>query len=107
MSARSWIRKLFARTPRKPQARRVFQVDAGVQAVFANLTITNGNAVFGSGGEISNSGTLTVSGSTLSANHAGSYGGGIYNNNGMLTCVAAPSPPTTPASAAGSPTAVR
>src|SRR5262249_24314371 len=67
-------------------ASRVFQVDAAVQAVFANLTITNGNAdssPFGGGGIYTNFGTVTVSGSTLSGNHAdnsGDGGGGIFTN---------------------------
>jgi hypothetical protein len=71
-------------------ASRVFLVDAGVQAAFANLTISNGS-ISGSGGGIYNSGTLTVSNCTLTGNFAaedginGGGGGGIANNSGALT----------------------
>jgi hypothetical protein len=63
-------------------ASRVFQIDAGVSAELDGLTIANGR-VTGSGGGISNSGTLTVAGSTLSGNSA-TNGGGI-SNGGTLT----------------------
>jgi hypothetical protein len=60
---------------------RVFLVDSGVQATLANLTITHGNATGafpdGNGGGIYNSGTLTVTNSTLRANSARVLGGGI------------------------------
>jgi CSLREA domain-containing protein len=71
-------------------ASRVLQVDAGVQASFAHLTITHGRVtgfgIDGAGGGISNSGTLTLTDSTLSANSASSTsnGGGIVNA-GTLT----------------------
>jgi hypothetical protein len=72
-------------------ASRVLQVDGGVQATLAHLTITHGK-VQGSGsaaygGGIFNSGTLTVVGSTISASSAiqtSAQGGGIYNS-GILT----------------------
>ena len=73
----------------------VFEVDSGAEGVLTGLTITGGNA--GAGGGIYNSGTLTVSSSTLSANSAyagfdndedfpgiSGCGGGIYNS-GTLT----------------------
>jgi streptogramin lyase len=68
----------------------VFTVNSGVQATFAHLTITRGNADTGSaGGGIYNAGTLTVTNCTLSANHSDysfSGGGGIYNV-GTLTVI--------------------
>jgi hypothetical protein len=67
-------------------ASRVLQVDAGVQATLAHLTITHGRRTTYpdlSGGGISNQGTLTVTGGTLLANSAG-VGGGIFNA-GTLT----------------------
>jgi hypothetical protein len=59
----------------------IFLVDSGVQATFAHLTITRGNADYSSGGGIYNVGTLTVANCTFSANHAdgSASGGGIYN----------------------------
>jgi hypothetical protein len=74
-------------------ASRVFQVDAGVRAAFANLTIADGNAdgnagTFGGGGIYNIGGMVTVSGSTLSGNTAdrsGFGGGGIFNDSGTLT----------------------
>jgi predicted outer membrane repeat protein len=69
-------------------AHRIFQVDAGVHAELDGLSITDGTETnsFGisDGGGIYNSGTLTVSASTLSGNSAGNSGGGIYNA-GTLT----------------------
>ena len=69
-------------------ASRVFQVDEGVTASITGLTISGGRAI-GNGGGVSNSGTLTMTGCTVSGNTAvygagTSYGGGIYNN-GTLT----------------------
>jgi predicted outer membrane repeat protein len=75
-------------------ASRVFQVDAGVQANLAHLTITHGHANgldinSSSGGGIFSFGTLTVSGCTLTANSAtgtgGALGGAIYSSGGILT----------------------
>lgn len=61
----------------------VFTVGSGVIAAsISNLTIANGNAT-GNGGGILNSGTLSISSSTLRGNSA-CNGGGIYNS-GTLT----------------------
>ncbi|NEO55453.1 MAG: DUF4347 domain-containing protein [Okeania sp. SIO3B5] len=62
---------------------RVFHVleDAALQ--LENLEITRG-FVNNRGGGISNSGTLTISDSTISGNSASSFGGGVYNR-GTLT----------------------
>jgi predicted outer membrane repeat protein len=75
-------------------ASRVFEVAAGTQVTLTGLTISNGLAAGADGGAILNSGTLTVSGSTLSGNSTtdrwkgnnnfGGHGGGIYNS-GTLT----------------------
>ncbi len=79
-------------------ATTVFTVASGVTgAVIGNLNITDGGnsqAQYAYGGGISNSGELTVTGSTFSGNSAfnpatpgyGSGGGAIYNtNSGVLT----------------------
>ena len=65
-------------------ASRVFQVDAGAQAVLKGLTVRNGNLGSSSatGGGINNNGTLTLSNSVLSGNSA-LDGGGICNNGTM------------------------
>jgi hypothetical protein len=64
---------------------RVLAVDSGVQATLEHLTISHGNVPgTNSGGGILNTGSLTVSQSTLSANSA-FYGGGIDNDRGTLT----------------------
>ncbi len=60
----------------------VFQVGGDVTATFAGLTISGGSATYGGG--IDNSGTLTVTDSTITNNYAGNGGGGI-ENTGMLT----------------------
>ncbi len=61
---------------------RIMSVNSGVTATLENLTITGGNAGSeSSGGAILNSGTLTLTNSTLSGNSAGGSGGGIYNAN--------------------------
>ena len=62
---------LTVRAAATPQsaAYGVFAVNSGVTASIGNLTIANGNAP-GSGGGIANSGTLTVTNSTLSGNSA-------------------------------------
>ena len=55
------------------------EVNSGVTATLENLTITGGNAASeGTGGAIFNSGTLTLTNSTLSGNSAND-GGGILN----------------------------
>ena len=56
---------------------RIFTVMAGVEVSISGLTITGGRA--GSGGGISNSGTMTLTDCTISGNSAG---GGIFNFSG-------------------------
>ena len=63
---------------------RILEVNSGVTATLENLTITGGNAGDSAGGAISNSGTLTLTNSTLSGNSAFNGGGGI-DNSGTLT----------------------
>jgi hypothetical protein len=60
----------------------VLSVSSGVTATLSGLTISNGSA---GGAGIDNSGTLTVTGSTIDDNHSGFYGngGGIYNAGRM------------------------
>ena len=60
----------------------MFTVNSGVTATLTALTIQHGNTA-NNGGGINNSGTLTVTNSTVSANSANN-GGGI-NNSGTLT----------------------
>ena len=60
----------------------VFQVDFGVIATLSGLTIANGLAT--NGGGIDNSGTLTLTDSTVENSNASNDGGGI-ENSGMLT----------------------
>jgi CSLREA domain-containing protein len=60
---------------------RILLINAATVAI-SGLTLTNGNTP-GDGGAILNGGTLTLSNSTLSGNHA-TYGGGI-SNQGTLT----------------------
>jgi len=63
---------------------RVFTVNSGMKAALDHLVIASGNCGSGcTGGGIYNTGTLTVTNSTLSGNSA-NYGGGIYNA-GALT----------------------
>jgi len=64
----------------------VFTVDGGANASFCGLTITEGGGS-GSGSGILNSGTLTVSNSTLSDNFTSGNGGGIDNNYGATLTV--------------------
>ena len=63
----------------------VFNVNSGVNATIAGLTIRDGQAV--SGGGINNTGTLTVANSTISGNEASLMGGGIYNYTGGTVTV--------------------
>jgi hypothetical protein len=77
-----------------PYASRVFEVAANTTVALSGLTISNGNGWVSpsrppgsSGGGILNHGTLTVSGCTISNNHAQApnvVGGGIYSD-GTLT----------------------
>ena len=60
---------------------RVFSVSIGVTATLNSLIITQGLVSGANGGGIYNSGTLTITNSTLSGNTA-DRGGGIYNNTG-------------------------
>ena len=62
---------------------QVFNVNTGATASLYGLTIEQGNAALSNGGGIVNSGTLTVSNSTVYHN-AAANGGGIYNG-GILT----------------------
>jgi len=62
---------------------QVFDVNSGVTAFLDGLTIENGNFPGLSGGAIENSGTLTISNSTLRGNSA--YFGGAIDNAGTLT----------------------
>ena len=78
-------------------ASRVFEVDAGTTAAISGLTITGGWAAYGGG--IVNSGTLSVTNSTLAndsaigdpvdpvglANGSASFGGGGIYNSGTLS----------------------
>jgi Chlamydia polymorphic membrane protein (Chlamydia_PMP) repeat len=63
-------------------ATEVIHVSPETTVGIAGLTIENGAALFGGG--INNSGTLTLTDSTLSANASPYYGGSIYNS-GVLT----------------------
>ena len=71
---------------------QVFSISSGVTATISGVTIENGIACFGGG--IFNSGTLTVTNSTLSRNssscntmppNSSFYGGGIFNYFATLT----------------------
>ena len=64
----------------------MFQVDSGVTATISGLTISGGSST-GNGGGIDNSGTLTISDSSVANNQVTGFsgnGGGIYNG-GTLT----------------------
>jgi CSLREA domain-containing protein len=61
--------------------RGVFRINFGAAVSISAVTIQSS----GESG-ISNSGTLTVTNSTVSGNSA-AYGGGIYNNTGILTLI--------------------
>jgi fibronectin type 3 domain-containing protein len=52
-------------------------IDSGSTASIDGLTIANGHSTYGGG--ISNTGTLTITNSTVSDNFASEYGGGIFN----------------------------
>jgi len=59
---------------------RVFYVNSGVTATLDSLIITKGTDINGGGGIYNDSGTLTVTNSTLSGNSStSSSGGGIFN----------------------------
>ncbi|MBF8284782.1 MAG: hypothetical protein HW378_3697, partial [Anaerolineales bacterium] len=56
---------------------RIFQILSGNVVTITGVTIKNGNS--GYGGAIYNSGTLTVTNTTLTGNKSGVWGGGIKN----------------------------
>jgi hypothetical protein len=60
----------------------ILQIDSGTVAI-SGLTLTNGNLANDAGGGIANGGTLTLSNCTLSGNTA--YAGGGIFNGGTLT----------------------
>jgi hypothetical protein len=63
---------------------RVFFVNSGANLTIDSITIRNGSATGGNfGGGINNSGTVTITNSTITNNSAG-FGGGI-NNSGTVT----------------------
>ena len=62
---------------------RVVQVAAGASLTLNHLTIANGSNPGATGGGIDNSGTLTITNSTLSGNSA-DWGGGIYNRGTLI-----------------------
>jgi hypothetical protein len=64
-------------------ASTVFAVPSGVTAAISGITIEDGLSSGGSG--IDNSGTLTLTASTISNNSSSSHGGGIFNNDGTVT----------------------
>jgi hypothetical protein len=68
----------------------VVSISSGVSVTMKAVTITGGSAEVcfdsgcsGSGGGIDNSGTLTLKGSIVSANHSAGTGGGITNSGTM------------------------
>jgi hypothetical protein len=65
---------------------RVLYVNSGANVSINNVTIANGNIVSAIGGGLYNSGTLTLTTSTISGNTA-DYGGGI-GSDGTLTLTA-------------------
>jgi hypothetical protein len=65
---------------------RVFSVASGAVVSISGITITGGNPAGGSGGGISNSGTLTIISSRVDGNRAVN-GGGIYNGTGSTLTV--------------------
>ena len=69
-------------------ASRVFQVGPGVTASLSGLTITGGAVTSGSGGGLSNDGTVTLTGCTISGNSAPGEAGGLYNDGtaSLLNC---------------------
>jgi hypothetical protein len=63
----------------------VFNIASGVNAAILGVTITSGDAGSrGDGGDIYNSGSLTLTGDTISSGFA-ELGGGLYNNGGSVT----------------------
>ena len=67
---------------------RIFNVTAGAEVAISGLTISGGRVAAENGGGIANSGTLTVTSSTLNGNAVGGFGGsrgGGIANSGTLT----------------------
>src|SRR5580658_5561492 len=65
----------------------VFSITTGVNVAISNVTITLGYAGSrGNGGDIYNSGTLTLSNDTVSSGSA-ELGAGLYNNGGSITII--------------------
>jgi predicted outer membrane repeat protein len=64
---------------------QIFNVASNITVFLNSLTITNGyiGTILGTGGGISNDGTLTLNQCTLSGNSAYNDGGGIYNDYTM------------------------
>jgi hypothetical protein len=68
----------------------IFTVNGGLTVSISGLTIANGSNSsrdYGVGGGISNSGTLTISNSTITGNTAPGYasaGGGIFNEGTLI-----------------------
>jgi VCBS repeat-containing protein len=62
---------------------RIFRVTSGSVVSISGITITNGNFPAGTGGGILNSGTLTITGSTISGNSADFRGGGVFSNTNL------------------------
>jgi CSLREA domain-containing protein len=65
-------------------ADRVFDVAAGVSAVFEGITIRNGSVPTGAaaGGGVSNDGSVTFRNTTISGNSVGASGAGVRNSAG-------------------------
>jgi hypothetical protein len=62
----------------------IFTIDSGITVAIQNITVRNGSSS-ADGGGIVNSGTLTISNSTLSGNFSSSNGGGLANFSGAVT----------------------
>lgn len=66
---------------------RVLSITTGTNVTLSRLNVSNGNGNGGDGGAIHNSGTLTLTDSTLTGNAAPSlysHGGGIYNQGKLI-----------------------
>jgi hypothetical protein len=62
------------------QASQIFQILAGGSATISDLTLAHGAARAGSGGAITNAGTLALARVQLTGNAAKIQGGAVYNN---------------------------
>ena len=62
-------------------ARRLFNVNAGITLTLANLSLINGNAT--GGGAVFNDGNLVVQNSAFSNNTSSEFGGAIKNNTSL------------------------